>query len=500
MSHWTIGKRTFEFEFEPAQIARDHPRLARARNQMINESGDVELVDTFLTRRFAAAVGKFGHDYWGEMSTHIDRIFTIRDELAGTVEASLRGETVHIDALQKNFESLSQELKALRSPDQAVKSATTIEAPREPPLQTRAPEPPPSPRGRRGGTPPADPLAQAAAGRLARRGLEIVEAQPAAPELRKQLAAVAQQHGARVAGDLLRRIANYLTPAHAEELKGLSRFLEVADQPRALRRLLGARDDEIGGTVEVLDWIVPATMRMLGGFSPEAAQGLAVLFSRGNPARTALSIFLNFRNEPQIAVGIFESLARLESHDGLNRVISSLAHSDPQTQKGAIGQLLTANQLLDRLPADARLVFEETRVGPYGERRADIVVLWKQGISVHIEVKFFTTFESLGRRSRDQLALDLVQDVENRRLVRDASGLSVPPLSGIRWRFERGNLTRELQRRLGREPSNIEIRAEIRARLRDVFTENEAMLRAELGAEFDTYRAAFEDLAFVDLY
>jgi hypothetical protein len=145
------------------------------------------------------------------------------------------------------------------------------------------------------------------------------------------------------------------------------------------------------------------------------------------------------------------------------------------------------------------LEFEQTRVGPYGARRADVVVSL-HGLPIHIEVKFFTTFESFDRRSLFELAKDLLQDVENRRLYRNAVGEPLPPLGAIRWRFERGNLSRYLESLLGFKPSEGELRAEIRTRLRDVFTEHEAMLRAGLGAEFDAYRAAFEALTFVDLY
>jgi hypothetical protein len=486
---------------DPARLAGDHPSLARVRKALIDEHGNPELVDQYLTHRLAAAFGKFGYDYIAEMSARIDRIFDLRDRLAGTVDASIRGQTVSIESLRRMFDDLSHEMDGLRSPKEAL-GTTKLDVPPDLPPGTALPPGPPARRGGPGGPPPSDPLGRIAVTERVREGLQVVDSQTAAPELRRQIADLAQKSGPQAAETLLRQIGNFLKPENAAELKALSQLLARNDARGPLLRLLSATD-QFGSARGALDWTadIHAALRLMADFSPEGMRGVGVVFASGRyTAATALRIFHNFKRETGLAGGIFESLARLEKHSGLDKVISFLADNNPEKQKGALGQLLSANQLLDRYP-DAMLVFEEPRLGPDGRLRVADIVVWRPGgIPIHVEVKFHTTFRSLGKDARAQLAADLVQDAAYRREFRRSDGSIEPPFAAMRWRFEKVNLRRELAARLGREATDAELAAEIRKNLQAVFKENEAMLRLELGPEFDAYKKAFEDLLFVEFY
>jgi hypothetical protein len=504
MPRMTFRGHGVDVDLDPAGLASGHPRLARVRDALIADTGDVRLVDQYLSHRLAAAFGKFGHDYLGDMSARIDRIFDLRDELAGAVDATLRGEAVHIDALQSKFRQLAEEMNQLIPPIDAAKKMAALDAPRDLPAQTRpadAPTPPLRAGGGGGGIiHPPDHLTALAKNDNTRDGLQVIESQTAAPGLRAQLAAAAQTHGDLVA-TLLGKIGLLLSPQHAAELRGISHFLEAGGNPSALVRLLSVTEQFGGSTPLTKDWTgdIRTALRMMGEFSPEAARGLGVVFASGDhTGAVALRIIHNFQHAPQIAIGFFESLARLQSRSrGLDKVVAFFAsRANPEDMKAAQGQLLTANQMLDRYP-DATLEFEAA----IGGRVIDLVIIRAGGIlEIHAEVKFHTTFRSVDADTRLQLAKDMVRDAETRQLLERFQGIIEPPFATILWRFERGNLAAALAKTLGREPTPAELAAAIRKKLKAVFKENEAMLRQALGAEFDAYRTAFESSAFLEVY
>ncbi|HKE86168.1 MAG TPA: hypothetical protein VKB50_20550 [Vicinamibacterales bacterium] len=508
MTRFRFRERVVDVDIDPTRIARAHSKFDGIRQALIGEHGDVRLVDEYLTQRLGAAFGKFGHDYLADMSARVDRIFQIRDELAGGVDAALRGETVHIDVLQKRFNDLSHELDTLASPKRAVETATKLEAPAELPPSARPPEPPPEAppsrrRGRGGDGPPPDHLSRLARTPAAREGLRIVEDQIAAPELKAELTAVAQGHGESAARALLTQIARYLTPENVEELKGLNHFLRVArersESPEPLQRLLRGREPSLGpGEAGPSDLApdVRVALRAFRDCTPEAVHGLAVMFSGKHTAATGLRVFHNSQSAPGIINGILESLTALEKHAGLDRVISFLAaEGNPENFKAVQGQLRSAIELLERYP-DAKVIFEERQ----GGRIVDIVLRRKHELDLHVEVKFLTTFDSFSRDIRWELARDLAHDAEWRYLRRRFEGIVEPPFQTVLWRFERGNLMTDLARRRGQAVTPADLTKAIKDNLRAVFRENEAFLRQELGPEFDAYLKAFEDSPFVETY
>jgi hypothetical protein len=482
-------------DVDVAQLAERHAGLGRVRRNLITETGNVELVDTYLTRRLTAALGKFGEDYVGEMSARIDRVFELRNKLSGQLDALIGGESVHVEMIKQMFGDLSREMDQLTSPTKALETQK-LELPHEPPQPAPARETTQQrPSGTSERAPPRRDLRQIATTPTTREGLQIVERQSAAPELKEQIASVAQRFGPDMTRDLLTRIARFLTPENTQELQGLSHFLAVAEHPRSLVRLLSPG--------ETFEWTadVRSALRTIRDFSPEAVQGVRVLFASGkNTAATALRIFHNFQREPALVGGVFESLARLESRShGLDSIISSLASNDPNHYKGAQGHLLSANQLLDRYP-DASLLFEAPSPGPDGRLRfSDIEVRRPGEIPIRVEAKFYTTLKSIGADTRDQLARDVVEDARLRHQFPRSDGSLQPPFATVVWRFERVNLASELAQ-LGRSIGDAELKSNIKTRLQQVFKEHETLLRQELGGEFEAYQTAFESLPFVEFY
>jgi hypothetical protein len=498
MPRLSFRGRSVDINVDVSRIARDHPQLDRVRNAMIAETGDVARVDQYLVHRLAAALGKFGLDYMGDMGGRIDRIFALRDDLANSLDAVLHGDSVHIDALKSKFAELDRELDLLSSPTKAVEQAKTLDVPRDPPPQTATtdtPPPPPAKGGGGGGPHPPDTLTQISRSKLVRAGLQVVESQTAAPELRSRIAAIAGA-SPRLAQDLLRGIGRFLTPDDTLELQAISHYLDQKGPPRPLARMLTL-------AFESQAWAPPirAGLRMMRSFDAEAARGVGALFTFGPRAEVkAARIFFNCVGAEGLAPGIFASLARLEKVRGLRRVIDFLA-GPPQSFKAAQGQLLSANQLKDLHP-NGILVFEDLYITESGRMRfPDISVhATVLGLPLHVEVKFFTDLDSIQPGTRDQLARDLIIDVENRHAYPRLDGTLEPPLAATVWRFERGNVSKQLSQDLGRPATDADLKAEIKRRMEAVFTEHEPMLRQYLGAEFDAYKTAFERMDFVTLY
>jgi hypothetical protein len=490
-----LRAETIDFNVDVSRIAGEHPRLGHVRQAMIKKYG-VALADEYLSHRLAAAFAKFGHDYLERMSEHIDRIFAIRDEMAKTLDAALRGGTVDINELKNMFAELDRELDQLKSPTQAAEQATP-DAPRDPPPQTAPAEAPAPARaaGEGGATRPPDHLTALARTEKVLDGLHVVESQTAAPALRSQIAAIAQRSPDQAQG-LLRGIAKFLTPDHKDELQGISHYLEQGGSARALQRLLSPTEQF--GAPETPDWTgtVRAGLRMMREFDAEAAHGIAVVFDSGHTAKGVLDIFANCQREPGLARGIFASLANLKEASGLKKVIA-FAGGPPENFKAAQGQLLTANQLKQRYPG-ATLVFEERGMG-----RVPDIQVWGApgGVPINVEVKFYTELDSIGSDALEQLAKDIVQDAQRRREFPRRDGTLEPPYAGTLWRFERGNLATELAAKRPGPVTPEDLVTEIKSRLKATFTKHEATLRSELGAaEFDKYKAAFDTAAFVEVY
>ncbi len=175
-----------------------------------------------------------------------------------------------------------------------------------------------------------------------------------------------------------------------------------------------------------------------------------------------------------------------------------MAGDNPHNQKAIQGQILAANQLLDRYP-DATLIFEDPIFDTEGEliRVTDISVMRpSSSLTFRVEVKEITTLGSIGDRAIQQLARDIVQDAEVRRQFTDSSGNSPPHFASFQWQIRYSEIATSIAQQMGiqniHDPRvRSEVRTKVQARLERAFQHSD--IQQLTPSEIQAYLRVFQD-------
>ncbi|ESA32887.1 hypothetical protein N836_24170 [Leptolyngbya sp. Heron Island J] len=269
--------------------------------------------------------------------------------------------------------------------------------------------------------------------RLGPRGIRVIRQQTVAPSLESELLAIATRDRC-AARDILRGIGRHLEASNTEEIKGIVHFLKIGGNPRALAVTLG--NSVSFGTSDLLD-----ALRTFNYLTKADAKGISVILRWcGTGAKAAdriIGIGYNYQKNARAVYGALNEVAPVTDR-GLNEVIRDLAMVGTQKDKGALGVLLSARDLLRQNPG-ARLEFElpvSVKAGKeYLGRIFDIKLKLPKNKSLSylsVEVK---ELEKLSYLNNDSVMIEFIKDV-----LWHVKNPPPPPFhffARLRWRVKR---------------------------------------------------------------
>ncbi len=139
-----VRGREVSVRFDPVEVARREPKLARLRQRLSERAdGDEQRVDAYLTERLGSAVARFADGYIVEQHGRIDRIVELRSRLGEVYDRVIAGETPGPEAARTAsalFSDLAAELRQLRDPRAALAEHPGLELAGAPPPTAPSPE------------------------------------------------------------------------------------------------------------------------------------------------------------------------------------------------------------------------------------------------------------------------------------------------------------------------------------------------------------------------